>query len=175
MELGNIISDPATINLEDVTKKLGLASIAESKNTIEIRLYSNIGFKGTQCEIIEYSTKWKASKFKLNAKDSAIKVTLKSTVALDKIVQALIAHNVFSLPAQDNIKTANYKFDPATNQVMLSEFNLSDAPCYYIQFKVGDKLRQYKYCGAAAYAAFYKTQHEYTDFNEIVKVLGSLK
>ncbi len=175
MELGNIVSDLTSVSLEEVTKKLSLAPIADSKNTIEIRLYSGIGFPGTQCVVLEYDTKWKASKLKLNTKDSTVKQNLKPVIGIESIVKSMISNNVFSLPAQDKINAGNYKLDLATNQVKLSSFTISDAACYYIQFKVGDQTRQYKYCDPKGYAAFYKGQHEYLDFAAILKQFARLE
>lgn len=175
LDLGNVVSEPTTLALEEVTAKVGLLPISASKNTIEIRLYSGIGFPGTQCTVIEYDTKWKATKCKLNAKDSVVKTMLKPAVAIDKIVQSLIAANIFALPSQDKIRTSNYKLDLETKRIQLAAFNMSDAPCYYIQFKVGDQLRQYQYCDPKSYAAFYKGQHEYADFVAILKQFAKLE
>lgn len=175
LELGTIVSDPASLGLEEVNKKLTLVPINESKNTIEIRLYSSVGLSGMQCSVIEYDTKWKAFKLKVNTKDSTIKNVLKPVIPVDQIVKLMIAKNIFCLPAQDKISKGNYKLDLSTNQVKLSAFTISDASCYYIQFKVGDQLREYKYCDPKAYAAFYKHHHEYADFIAILKQFSKLE
>jgi hypothetical protein len=174
LNLGNVVSEPASLALEEVTAKMALLPISDSKHVIEIRLYSGIGFPGTQCTVITYDAKWNATKYKVNAKDSAVKTNLKPAVAIDKIAQAMIAANIFALPSQDKISTSNYKLDLATKRIQLAAFNMSDAPCYYIQFKVGDQLRQYRYCDPKAYAAFYKGQHEYADFVTILKQFAKL-
>lgn len=174
LALGNIVSDASSIN-QELGSKLGLSSIKESANTIEIRLYSNIGFPATQCVILQYDKTWKATKAKLNAKDSVLKSTLKPAATIESIVKTMIASNIFSLPAQDKINPGNYTLDLNTGKIKMSALTISDEACYYIQFKVGDSVREYKYCEPKQYAAFYKEQHEYLDFAAILKAFAKLE
>ena len=175
MELGTIVSDPSSLGLDEVNKKLNLVPINDSKNTIEIRLYSSVGFPGMQCVVIEYDTKWKAFRSKINTKDSTVKQVLKPATPVDQVVKLLIARHVFSLPAQDKISKENYKLDLSANKVKMSAFVVSDAPCYYIQFKAGEQLREYKYCDPKGNAAFYKYQQEYADVVAILKQFSKLE
>jgi len=174
MDLGNVISDASSLD-ENLGSNLGLPSIKDSKNTIEIRLYSNTGFPGAQCILVRYDKTWKASKLKLNAKDSAITIQLKPATGIEKVVQGMIAVNVFSLPTQSKLTSGKYSLDLSTNQLKVTAFSISDAACYTIQFKVGDKLRKYAYCEPKQYAAFYKGQHEYADFSAILKSFAKLE
>lgn len=174
LALGNIVSDASSIN-QELGSKLGLPSIKETSNTIEIRLYSNIGFPATQCVILQYDKTWKATKVKLNAKDSVLKSTLKPAVTIESIVKTMITSNVFSLPAQDKINPGNYTLDLNTGKIKMSALTISDEACYYIQFKAGDSVREYKYCEPKQYAAFYKGQHEYLDFAAILKAFAKLE
>ena len=172
--LGNVVSDAASVN-QELGSKLGLPAIKESGNIIEIRLYSGIGFPGTQCIVLQYDKTWKATKVKLNAKDSVLKSTLKPAANIESIVKTLVASNIFSLPAQDKINSGNYTLELATGKIKMSALTISDAACYYIQFKVGDSLREYKYCEPKQYAAFFKEQHEYIDFTNILKAFAKLE
>ncbi len=174
MDLGNIISDSASINMELGTK-LGLASIKGSQSVIEIRLYSNIGFQGTQCMVLQYDKSWKATKYKLDDKGTLIKSTLKPAGGPDAIAKAIIGFNVFSLPTQASLNSGYNKLDLADNEVMSLHMDISDVPCYFIQFKVSNNSREYKYCGPKEYAIFYKGQHEYTDFSNILKAFAKLE
>ena len=140
-DLGNIVFETTGINAQ-LGSKLGLQPIVSSKSVIEIRLYSNIGFTGMQCIILQYDKEWKATKLKLNAKDSTVKTNLKPVVGIDKIARAIIGSNVFSLPSQDRLSTANYKLDLSTHEVKPSAITISDAACYYVQFKVQNDGRR---------------------------------
>ncbi len=173
-DLGNIVFETTGIN-EQLGFKPGLQPIMNSKSVIEIRLYSNIGFPQTQCIVLQYDKGWKATKFKIGLKDSCIKTMLKPIGGIDKIVRAIMESNVFSLPTQSRINPANYKLDPVTNEIKPSAMIVSDAACYYVQFKVQNDGREYKYCDPKAYAAFYKGQHEYADFAAILKQFEKLE
>ncbi|MES2134020.1 MAG: hypothetical protein V4506_16845 [Bacteroidota bacterium] len=172
--LGNIVSDAASVN-QELGSKLGLPAIKESVNVIEIRLYSGIGFPETQCVVLQYDKTWKATKWKLNAKDSVFKSTLKPATNIESIVKAMVASNIFSLPAQDKINSGNYTLELSTGKIKMSALTINDAACYYIQFKVGDSFREYKYCEPKQYATFYKEQHEYADFTNILNAFAKLQ
>jgi hypothetical protein len=174
MDLGNIISDSASVNA-DLGSKLGLPSINGSKSVIEIRLYSNIGFPGAQCVVLRYDKIWTATRYKLDIKEAANSSALKPASGVDAIVRSMIAFNLFSLPTQKSLNPGSYRLDLATNEVKASAINISDAPCYVIQFKVGNNSREYKYCDPNAYTAFYKRQHEYSDFANILKAFAKLE
>lgn len=174
MDLGNIISDSTSIN-QDLGAKLGLASITASSSVIEIRLYSNIGFPGTQCVVLQYDKTWKATKYKLDAKDAVVKSVLKPASGIESIAKAVIGYNVFSLPTQSAINSGRNMLDLSDNEIMSLHVDMSDSPCYYLQFKVSTNSREYKYCDPKAYAAFYKGQHEYVDFANILKAFARLE
>ena len=174
IELGNIVSDPGTVNI-DLGNKLGLPSIQASASVIEIRLYSGMGFPAAQCVLIQYDKVWKASRYKLNAKDSAVRTTLKPAGGVEAIARTMPGMNVFALPSQQALNAVSYQLDPATNEVKMNAVNISDGPCYTVQFKVGDKSREYRYCDPKAYAAFYKGQREYSDFLNILKAFSRLE
>ncbi len=174
MDLGHIISDSTSIN-KDLGAKLGLGSINASSSVIEIRLYSNIGFPGTQCLVLQYDKTWKATKYKLDAKDAVVKSTLKPAGGIDAIAKAVIANNVFSLPTQSAINSGRNMLDLSDNEIMSVQVDMSDSPCYYLQFKVSTSSREYKYCDPKSYASFYKGQHEYTDFANILKAFARLE
>jgi hypothetical protein len=174
MELGNVISDSTSVNRE-LGLKLGLASINGSNSVIEIRLYSNIGFPGAECVVLQYDKTWTATKYKLDAKDAVVKSVFKPVGGVDPLVRSMIAFNLFSLPTQKSLNQGNYKLDLATNEVKASAITVSDAPCYTVQFKVGNNSREYKYCDPKSYAAFYKRQHEYLDFAGILKIVAKLE
>ncbi len=174
MDLGNIISDSTTIN-QDLGAKLGLGSINASSSVIEIRLYSNIGFPGTQCVVLQYDKSWKATKYKLDAKDAVVKSTLKPTGGIEAIAKAVIGYNVFSLPTQSAINSGRNMLDLSDNEILFVHMDMSDSPCYYLQFKVSTNSREYKYCDPKTYATFYKGQHEYVDFANILKAFGRLE
>lgn len=174
MDLGNIISDSTSIN-QDLGAKLGLGSITASSSVIEIRLYSNIGFPGTQCVVLQYDKTWKATKYKLDAKDAVVKSVLKPASSIESIAKAVIGYNVFSLPTQSAINSGRNMLDLSDNEIMSLHVDMSDSPCYYLQFKVSTNSREYKYCDPKAYAAFYKGQHEYVDFANILKAFARLE
>jgi len=174
MDLGHIISDSTSINKE-LGAKLGLGSVNASSSVIEIRLYSNIGFPGTQCLVLQYDKGWKATKYKLNAKDEVVKSVLKPAGGIDAIAKAVIGYNVFSLPTQSAINAGRQMLDLSDNEIMSVQVDMSDSPCYYLQFKVSTDSREYKYCDPKAYAAFYKGQHEYVDFANILKAFARLE
>lgn len=174
MDLGNIISDSTSIN-KDLGSKLGLGSIHASSSIIEIRLYSNIGFPGTQCVVLQYDKTWKATKYKLNGKDEVVTSALKPAVGIEALAKTLIGSNVFSLPTQSAINSGRNMLDLTDNEILSIQVNMSDSPCYYLQFKVSTSSREYKYCDPKAYAAFYKGQHEYTDFANILKAFARLE
>lgn len=174
MDLGNIISDSTSIN-KDLGAKLGLGPINASSSVIEIRLYSDIGFPGTQCVVLQYDKTWKATKYKLNAKDEVVKSALKPASGIDPIAKALIGANVFSLPTQSALNSGRNMLDLTDNKILSTQVNVSDSPCYYLQFKVSTNSREYKYCDPKAYGAFYKGQHEYLDFTNILKAFARLE
>lgn len=174
MNLGNIVSDPASVN-GDLGARFGLGAIGTSTAVIEIRLYSNVGFPGSQCTVLRYDKTWKAEKYKLNPRDSAIKTTLKPAIGVESLAKSVLAFNVFALPTQQALNSTNYKLDLASGEVKMSAVNVSDAPCYLIQFKVGDSSREYRYCDPKAYSAFYKGQHEYVDFSNILEAFSKLE
>ena len=174
MDLGNIVSDSGSVN-RDMGARFGLAPLNSSTGVIEIRLFSNIGFPGAQCVVLQYDKTWKATKYKLDAKDATIRTVLKPASGIEPIVRSLIALNIFSLPTQQALNSGNYKLDLATNTVNASAMHVSDAPCYYVQFKAGNSSREYSYCDPKAYAAFYKSQREYSDFANILKAFAKLE
>lgn len=174
MDLGNIVSDPNSVNA-DLAAKFGLAPVNASPAAIEIRLYSNIGFPGAQCIVLQYEKVWKAVKYKLNAKDSAIRTVLKPVAGIETIARSVMGMNVFALPSQKALNAGNYKLDLATGQVKPTAMTVSDGACYMLQFKAGDSSREYSYCDPKAYAAFYKGQREYTDFAAILKAFSKLE
>jgi hypothetical protein len=174
MDLGNIVSDPNSVS-GDLGTTFGLAPVNTSAAVIEIRLYSNAGFPGAQCVVLQYDKAWKATKYKLNAKDSVIRTVLKPAADMETIARSVIAMNVFALPTQKALNAANYKLDPVTNELKLSAMTVSDAPCYIVQFKAGNNSREYTYCDPRAYASFYKGQREYADFVNILKAFAKLE
>jgi len=174
MDLGNIISDSTSIN-KDLGTKLGLGSINASSSVIEIRLYSNIGFPGMQCVVLQYDKTWKATKYKLDAKEAIVKTALKPASGIEPIAKAMIGSNVFSLPTQSAINSGRNMLDLSDNEILSIQVDMSDSPCYYLQFKVSTSSREYKYCDPKAYGAFYKGQHEYTDFASILKAFARLE
>lgn len=149
MDLGNIISDSTSIN-KDLGSKLGLGSISASSSVIEIRLYSNIGFPGTQCVVLQYDKAWKATKYKLNAKDEVVKSAFKPAGGIEAIAKAMIGYNVFALPTQSAINSGRHMLDLSDNEIMSLQVDMSDSPCYYLQFKVSTSSREYKYCDPKA-------------------------
>lgn len=174
MDLRNIISDSTSVNRE-LGSKLGLASINASKSVIEIRLYSNIGFPGAQCVVLQYDKAWTATKYRLDAKDAVVRSVLKPAAGIDAPVRSMIALNLFSLPTQASLNSGSYKLDLTTNEIKSSAIAISDAPCYTVQFKVGNNSREYNYCDPTAYGAFYKGQREYADFAYILKAFAKLE
>lgn len=174
MDLGNIVSDSVSVN-RDMGARFGLGPVNTSAQVIEIRLFSNIGFPGAQCVVLQYDKTWKATKYKLDAKDAVIRIVLKPVSGIEPIVRSLVALNIFSLPSQQALNSGNYKLDLTTNTVNASGMHVSDGPCYYVQFKVGNSSREYSYCDPKAYAAFYKGQREYTDFTNILKAFAKLE
>ncbi len=174
MDLGNIISDSTSIN-QDLGAKLGLGPINASSSVIEIRLYSNIGFPGTQCVVLQYDKTWKATRYKLDAKDAVVKSALKPAGGIESIAKAVIGYNVFSLPTQSAITSGRNILDLSDNEILFVHMDMSDSPCYYLQFKLGTNSREYKYCDPKTYAAFYKGQHEYMDFANILKAFTRLE
>lgn len=174
IDLGNIVSDPNSVS-GDLGAKFGLAPVNSSAAVIEVRLYSNAGFPGAQCVVLQYDKAWKATKYKLNAKDSVIRTVLKPAAGIETIARSVINLNIFSLPTQKALNAANYKLDPATNELKLSAMTVSDGPCYIVQFKAGNNSREYSYCDPRAYAAFYKGQREYVEFVNILKAFAKLE
>lgn len=174
MDLGNIVSDSGSVS-HDLGAKFGLHAVNSSPAVIEIRLYSKLGFPGSQCVVLQYDKVWKATKYRLNEKDSVIRTVLRPAVGVESIARSVIGMNVFSLPSQSALNSGSYKLDLATNQIKATAVNLSDAPCYIVQFKTGTESREYKYCDPKAYGAFYKGQREYTDFSNILKAFGKLE
>lgn len=174
MDLGNIVSDPGSVN-GDLATRFGLGPVQESPAAVEIRLYSNAGFPGAQCVVLQYDKAWKAARYKLNAKDSAIRNVLKPSAGIDNIARSVMGANVFALPQQKNLNTGSYRLDLATGEVKPSAMTISDGACYIIQFKAGGNSREYTYCDPKAYAAFYKGQREYTDFVNVLKAFAKLE
>lgn len=174
LDLGNIVSDPSSLNA-DLGLKFGLGAVSTSSAVIEIRLYSNAGFPGAQCVVLQYDKTWKATRYKLNAKDSAIRTTLKPAAGIETIARSVIGMNVFALPTQKSLNAGSYKLDLSTNEVTPVAMKINDAPCYIVQFKAGNSSREYSYCDPKTYGAFYKGQREYTDFANILKAFSKLE
>lgn len=174
LNLGNVVSDSSTINPE-LGLKLGLGSIQASPNVIEVRLYSNIGFPGTQCVVLQYDKGWRALKYKLNEAGTVVKSVLKPAGGIDAVANAMIAHNVFALPTQAALNVSRYALSLPDQELTRVHMENSDMPCYFIQFKVSTASREYKYCDPKSNAAFFRGQHDYADMAAILKAFAKLE
>lgn len=176
--LGTVITDTLFEN-RNLSTELGIEHIFKSKNTIEIRLYSNLSTSKPECIILWYSDHWKAwniGKYifdKGNSKLLLVDLKPKKSI-LDTAFKHLVSNNIFSLPSQNKINQTKFYIDIETKDISLLDVSLTDGICYYVEFKVLTDFRQYKYCNPNAYYEALPSVSELKNFININKILNSI-
>lgn len=176
--LGTVIVDTLFEN-RNLSTALSIDHIFKSKNTIEIRLYSNLSTSKLECIILWYSDNWKAwnvGKYiydKENSKLLSVDLKPKKSL-LDTAFEHLVSNNIFSLSTQSKINQSKFYIDLEAKDISLLDVSVTDGVCYYVEFKVLNDFRQYKYCNPKAYNAALPNVPELKNFNNIIKILNTI-
>lgn len=175
--LGSILTD-SVFEEQNLSSKFGLEHIFKSKNIIEIRLYSNLAEAKNECVILQYSDslKWMARKCtnrkeqsKVSSENSGYKKN-----NLDSVFKQLTSNNIFSLPSQNKINQTQFYLNPETKEISLLDLSVSDGICYFVEFKILNDFRQYKYCNPQAFLNSLPNKSEYKYFVEILTIFNGL-
>lgn len=176
--LGSIVSD-SLFDRRNLSDEFKIENIFKSKNTIEIRLYSDLSESKTECIILWYSDSfksWKLTKYiyeKINSKLLMEAIEQKDSV-LDTSFNQLVSFHIFSLPNQKKINDTKYYINLDTKEISLLDVSISDGICYYIEFKILNDFRQYNYCNPNAFLNTMLNTSEYIDFVRILKTFSVL-
>jgi len=194
--VGNIISDTTTFRSNDYQP--ALPSIFKSENKIEIRFITSPSSENineyTNYTILTFNKKWSAKYYyykpdttRLFPKDIHAKyhyykpdtthlfsIDINSKIDFDTIFSRLVSNNIFSLPDQASLKKRKYEYNPETNEFTESIMVVKDGTSYYIEFKVGDFCRRYRYDNPDTYADFYPQVYELRNFANIVEIFKEL-
>ena len=169
--VGNVISDTTTFRSNDY--RTALTPILKSKNKIEIRFITSPSFDYTNYTILTFNKKWSAKYYYYKtATDSLLSKDINAKINIDTIFSRLVSNNIFSLPDQNSLKTKKYEYNPETNEFIGSGMSVSDGTCYYLEYKVGDFYRRYRYCNPDSYADFYPQVYELRNFANIVEIFN---
>lgn len=144
-------------------------SICNSKNELEIRLYS-IGFpRGNHNLIIlSFSKKWRAVRYEMDVSLSNEPVT--KTILDDdslnncklehsNIFDSLKANNIFLLPNQYDLKI---------------ERSVLDGVGYFLEFKAKNKFNSYRFSNPESYAKSHPEIKEFRQYANIAKLMFGL-
>jgi hypothetical protein len=192
--VGNVISDTTTFRSNEY--RTALTSILKSKNKIEIRFITSPSSENiseyTSYTILTFNKNWNAKYYyykpdtnnlfpikKWMAKhyykpdtNNLFSKDINAKINIDTIFSQLVSNNIFSLPDQNSLKTGKYTYNPETNEMLGSVLVSNDGTCYYIEFKVGDLYRRYRYCSPYIYADFYPQVYELRKFANIVNIFN---
>lgn len=176
--LGTVIADSLFEN-RNLSDQLGMAHIFESKNPIEIRLYSGLSTSKPECIILCYSDSsrtWNGSKrmFDMEKLKLSTVVINKKIFPLDSIFSTLVSNNVFSLPTQAKINHTKYYLDLEKKEMYLLDVSVFDGICYFLEFKILGDFRQYKYCNPVAYYEALPNSSELKKFINILVTLNDI-
>lgn len=167
--VGNIISDTSTFKNNDY--RTGLTSILKSNYKIEIRFITSPSFNYTNYTILTYDKKWSAKYYYYTPDTIALlSKDIKSKTTIDTLFSRLVLNNIFSLPDQDSLITQKYEYIPETDEFIGSRMVVCDGICYYVEFKVGNNYRRYRYCNPDSYADFYPQVYELRSFANILEI-----
>lgn len=177
-ELGTVVSDTNFLD-KTIASKMGVQNIFKSKNTIEIRLYSDKSINNPWCAILWYSANrkiWIATKYTYDTQKSQLLMkNPQSSISLDTIFKLLTSYNIFSLRSHDQLPTTKYSIDLKSNSLVFLETTVMDGVCYTIEFKALDAYRQYSYCNPAEYLKSLPNTHEFKDFVDILNIFKTLE
>jgi len=168
--VGNVISDTTTFRSNDY--RSALTSILKSKNKIEIRFIASPSFKQPNYIILTYNKKWNAKRFYYKPGTDLLLSKDVNIMNIDTVFSQLVINNIFSLPDQKSLKKGKYTYNPVTNEFINSVMSSVDGTCYYIEFKVGDLYRRYRYWNPDVYADFYPQVYELRNAANIVKIFN---
>ena len=176
--LGTVIYDTLFEN-RNLSEELKIEHIFKSKNTIEIRLYSNLSVQKSECIILWYSDNgkaWNVGKYIFDKeKSKLVLVDLKPNKnVLDTAFKYLVSNNIFSLNSQNKINQTKFFIDLERKDISLLDVSVTDGICYYIEFKILNDFRQYKYCNPIAYYEALPNVSELKNFINIAKTLNNL-
>jgi hypothetical protein len=175
--VGNVISDTTTFRSNEY--RSSLKSILKSKNKIEIRFITAPSSENTNeytsYKILTFNKKWNAKHFYYKPDtDSLLSKDINNGINIDTVFARLVANNIFSLPDQLSLKTEKFEFNLETNEFIGLVQVTEDGICYYIEFKVGDRYRRYRYCNPGIDADFYPQVYELRKFTNIVEIFNEL-
>ena len=98
---------------------------------------------------------------------------LKKILEENQEIVGLLSNPGLSLEdRQKSLKKGKYTYNPVTNEFINSVMSSVDGTCYYIEFKVGDLYRRYRYWNPDVYADFYPQVYELRNAANIVKIFN---
>ncbi len=165
--MGNVISD--TLTLKDKMYPDISPSILNSTNKIEIRFFELPSFKLTNYTIFSYNETWNATHYYQSNKTTWLSKKLEVN-SNDSLFYKLAVNNIFSLPNQDSLMCSAGEYDPETNEIYASGLQVLDGTTYFIEFKVGNYYRRYRYHDPEHYADFFSHVNELRNFATIVQL-----
>ena len=170
--VGNVIADLSTFNDNDFVNPL--PSILDSRHKIEIRFIKEDFLTPSRFIILAYDTSWIAKHYFYDDRTKFLFSMNIKQVNLNTLFSRLVAHNIFSLPNCDSLRTGNYYYYPKKNELKSSEITVFDGTCYFIEFKISDKFRRYHYWSPDVYSKHYSSSSELKNFTEIVEIFNTL-